>query len=162
MDAKTQEAMRKVSHYIANHFTMTLVPKRKEGDRNGSHLTKKLHARNRNQAGVQWFARSISLRRTSTACFIYGQTGCFFDGNSATMWCNVPSIWLTVCSTQIAIFDSNLLEHVAKFWFLFWRMKWGKTSSMSNKQNTITQYSSDINTMREISEILSSSRQTAN
>ena len=38
MDAKTQKAIREVSRCIANHFTLTLVEKRKESDRNGSNL----------------------------------------------------------------------------------------------------------------------------
>ena len=75
-----------------------------------------------------------------------------FYGNFATLR----------CSTQIGTFNSNLLEHVAKLWLLFCRIKRGKTSSVSNKHNIIAQYSYDISTLREISDGLSSNRQTGN
>lgn len=76
----------------------------------------------------------------------------YIYGNFATMR----------CSTQIGTFNSNLLEHVAKLWLLFFRINRGKTSSVSNKHNIIVQYSYDISTQREISDGLSSYRQTGN
>ena len=54
-------------------------------------------------------------------------------------------------------FNSNLLEYVAKLWLLFCLI-----SSVSNKHNIIAQYSYDIRTLREISDGLSSNRQTGN
>ena len=75
-------------------------------------IYKNLHDRNGRQAGVRLFARSISIRNRM-----------IFYGNFATMR----------CSMQIGTFNSNLLEHVAKLWLLFCRIKRGKTSSVSNK-----------------------------
>ena len=81
-----------------------------------------------------------------------GRNGMIFYGSFATLR----------CSTQIGTSNSNFLEHVAKSWFLFCLIKRGKTSSVSNKHNIIAQYSYDINTLREISDGLSSNRQTGN
>ena len=96
MDAKTQEAMRDVSHYIANHFT---------------------------RGRQKWFA-FIKIYTTEMdakpvfdcllGAFLFGEllrldlftvrNWMIFYGNFATMR----------CSTQIGTFNSNLLEHVAK------------------------------------------------
>ena len=115
-------------------------------------IYKNLHDRSERQAGVPLFARSISIRRTSEAPLIYTPEQVdFFYGNFATLR----------YLTQIT-FNLNLLEHAAKFWFLFCRIKRGKTSSVSNKHKIIAQYSYDINTLREISYGLSSNRQTGN
>ena len=103
-------------------------------------IYKNLHDRNGRQAGVQLFPRSISIRRTSEARFIYSPT-------------RMILLFATLrCSTQIGTSNSNLLEHVAKFWFLFFLIKRGKTSSVSDKHNIIAQYSHDINTLQEISD----------
>ena len=40
-------------------------------------IYKKSQYQNGRQAGVLWFVRSISLRRTSAIRFSYSQTGCF-------------------------------------------------------------------------------------
>ena len=66
------------------------------------------------------------------------------------------------CSTQTGTFNSNLLEHVAKLWLLFYRIKRGKTSSVSKQHNIIAQYSYDISSLRKISNGLSSNQQTGN
>ena len=55
-------------------------------------IKKKLHDRNERQASVQMFARTISLRKTSAARFIYSETECIFYGNSPTLRRNVLTI----------------------------------------------------------------------
>ena len=145
MDAKTQEVMGDVTHYIANYFTR------------GRH---------------KWFA-FIKLDTTEMdakpvfdcllGAFLFGELlrldlftlpnrMIFFTGNFATMR----------CSMQIGTFNSNLLEHVAKLWFLFCQIKRGKTSSVSNKPNIIAQFLYDISALREIRDGLGSNRQTGN
>ena len=147
MDAKKQEAMRDVSDNIACYFT---------------------------RGWQKWFA-FIKIYPTEMdakpvfdcllGAFLFGEllrldlftvrNRMIFYGNFATLR----------CSTQIGTFNSNLLEHVAKLWLIFWRINRGKTRSVSNKHNIcniIAQYSYDISTLREISDGLSSNRQTGN
>ena len=60
-----------------------------------------------------------------------------------TLQCCGPMFqyWLTVWSNQLATFNSNLLEQVAKFRFSFCGINQGKTSSVSKKQKIIAPWS---------------------
>ena len=72
-------------------------------------IYKNLHARNGHQAGARLFARSISIRRTSEARFIYIRKRIIF------LWelCNVALL------NAMGTFHSNLLEHIASYGFYF-------------------------------------------
>ena len=113
-------------------------------------IYKNSHDRSGRQAGVRLFARSISVRRTSDSRLII-----FTVRKRMIFYKNFAKLR---CSTQIGTFNSNLLEHVAKLCFFFFRIKRDKTSSASNKLNIIAQNSYDVSTLREISAGLSSNR----
>ena len=91
--------------------------KTQEAMRDVVRIYKNLHDR---QSGVWLFSRSISPRWTVLRLdLLTVRNQMFFYGNSATLH----------CSTQKATFNSNVLEHIAKFWFLFCRINRGKTTT---------------------------------
>ena len=63
MDAEIQEMMRDVSHYTAHHFS--------RGLQKWFAFKNNLHARYGRQASFRLFTRSISIRRTSEARYIF-------------------------------------------------------------------------------------------